>query len=112
MMDTYVYQAALWCEDCAKPIMAKLGQDPKFGSDHYPQGPYSDGGREADTPQHCDACHAFLENPLTQDGYQYVLEQLTDGRGNREVEALWLDFYGDDLLEDGRSLREHLKGDV
>jgi hypothetical protein len=47
-MDAYVYQAALWCEDCAKPLMAKLGQDPKFGSDHYPQGPYSDGGGEAE----------------------------------------------------------------
>jgi hypothetical protein len=36
-MDAYVYQAALLYTPCAEKVMAKLGQDPKFGSDHYPK---------------------------------------------------------------------------
>jgi hypothetical protein len=39
-----------------------------YDSDDLPKGPYADGGGEADTPQHCDDCRRFLENPLTGDG--------------------------------------------
>ncbi len=44
-------------------------------SEQWPQGPYPDGGGEADCPQHCDCCGAFLENPLTDDGDSYVREK-------------------------------------
>jgi hypothetical protein len=43
-----------------------------YDSDDYPKGPYPNGGGEADTPQHCDSCSVFLENPLTEDGRDYV----------------------------------------
>jgi len=70
----YVYRAALLCEDCASPKMYCLeyvnmvmgGRWPLPGwqdSTCYPQGPYSNGGGEADSPQHCDACGVFLETP-------------------------------------------------
>jgi hypothetical protein len=104
MMDVYLFQAALLCADCGAAMQAACvpGKD----SDSYPQGPYPDGGGEADSPQHCDHCRAFLENPLTQEGYRYVLEQVrthpstvTDG---------WLACYGEDYL-DGKPLREHLQ---
>lgn len=72
-MKAFIYQAALLCELCAKETSAKL--PPSADSDTYPQGPYGNGGGEADTPQHCDHCRVFLENPLTMDGGDYVREQ-------------------------------------
>ena len=94
IMDAYVYQAALLCGDCAKVVMGqKHGQNASDleDSDHYPQGPYSDGGGEADSPQHCDHCHVFLENPLTSDGYEYVRKEWN--ACGCSVTDLWCDFY-------------------
>jgi hypothetical protein len=62
-----------------------------YDSDEYPKGPYPDGGGEADTPQHCDHCHCFLENPLTSDGYDYVREKQN---------AEWDSFYDIDRDEE------------
>ena len=92
-METYIYQAALHCEDCAVKIMEGLSPSDDSGdSDDYPQGPYSDGGGEGDSPNHCDGCRAFLENPLTCDGYEYVQETVR----NRltVVSREWAEFYG------------------
>ena len=95
-MKTYIFQAAMLCEPCARAVMAT--RQPNEDSDHYPQGPYADGGGEADTPQHCDHCNAFLENPLTPDGAEYVVEaiaaQVLNGEGNRAVVKQWADHYG------------------
>ncbi len=86
-MDAYVYQAVLWCADCTDEIkkdLAKaagksvdemddeMGDETTYDSDDYPKGPYDDGGGESDSPQHCDGCHKFLENPLTQEGMAYA----------------------------------------
>jgi len=78
IMDAYVYQAALLCGDCAAKVKSGMvhGATLSKDSERWPQGPYSDGGGEADSPQHCDHCQVFLENPLTSDGYEYVREQL------------------------------------
>jgi hypothetical protein len=83
-MKAYIYQADIYCEDCGQAIKTELDKagktpaDPDdeytFDSDEYPKGPYSDGGGEADSPQHCADCHTFLENPLTSDGREYVRE--------------------------------------
>lgn len=85
-MDVYIYQAAIYCEDCRNPEM---------------EGPHSEGGGEADAPQHCDTCKAFLENPLTADGYDYVREQCFNAGTvhSSDVNALmpiaeWAEFYG------------------
>ncbi len=101
-MDAYIFQAALLCEDCAADIKTRLAANAaEEDSDRYPQGPYSNGGGEADRPQHCDSCHVFLENELTGDGYDYVREALEDNRdsarGNPEVLKEWSDFYGIDV---------------
>jgi hypothetical protein len=87
-MNAYIFQAASLCESCAKDTQTKLDRvatehgnvsfSYRKDSDKYPQGPYSDGGGEADTPQHCDHCGVFLENPLTGDGYAYVREQVRE----------------------------------
>jgi hypothetical protein len=70
----------------------------QYDSDDYPKGPFDNGGGEADSPQHCDSCGKFLENPLTDHGLQYVREQVAEdrasGRGDGVAAVLWADFYG------------------
>lgn len=112
-MRAYIYCADIWCEDCAKATMAELdaaGVQDDGDSDTYPQGPYSDGGGEADSPQHCGNRHdcpnghdvtaadgrtfhigAHLENPLTSHGEAYVRELVAEGDGL--CDELWRTFY-------------------
>lgn len=109
MTDVYLYAAALLCADCGEAQRADLrasGDAPEdeddessYDSDDFPKGPYPDGRGEADSPQHCDHCHVFLENPLTDDGRTYVQEQVRlayatkDFRGSRDVVSEWRVFY-------------------
>jgi hypothetical protein len=84
-------------------------------SDYYPQGPYADGGGEADSPQHCDHCGLLLENPLTGDGNRYVNEKLTeyarDGSGTLEVLEKWSNRYNVSLFAPGSVTLEDLQFD-
>ena len=122
-MKAYVYQADVLCEKCAISEMVRLtGGDltmealvslaslpAKEDSDTWPQGPYADGGGEADTPQHCGHCQLFLENPLTMDGVSYVQEQIYVGDGDQEVLREWHDYYWsvmDFPVEDPNPMRE------
>lgn len=72
-----------------------------YDSDKYPKGPYSDGGGEADCPNHCDHCGIFLENPLTKDGVAYTADMIREneqeGFGNLPVLTIWKQFYFDEL---------------
>lgn len=96
-MLTYIYQADLYCEDCAKQIKAELAyshesqSENTFDSGDYPKGPYPAG--ESDTPDHCGGCGIFLENSLTGDGEQYVKDAIRAGTGDPEVLATWKEFY-------------------
>jgi hypothetical protein len=119
MANAFVYQAALFCEACGESIRAnlrKVGKAPadaddegSYDSDDYPKGPFADGGGEADFPNHCDCgedCDdaivlsdgrkigAWLGNPLTSDGVDYVRGAVEKGG---EVATLWADWYSDDL---------------
>ena len=84
-MDAYIFQAALLCPTCAREVMGSVPIPPQmdplnehtWDSDDYPKGPYANGGGEADTPQHCDHCGVFLENDLTGDGEEYVMDALS-----------------------------------
>jgi hypothetical protein len=117
-MYAYVYQAALYCAACGEKlkdfpsIAAEIRHAPE-DSDSYPQGPYSDGGGEADSPQHCDGCGVFLENPLTGDGTRYVNEKLTEharnGSGNKTVLETWAKYYNAQAFEPGSVTREDLE---
>lgn len=78
-MKAYTYQAALLCEDCGKAKQSELlptldSRHLADDGDRFPQGPFPNGAGEADSPQHCDHCGAFLENPLTGEGVKYVRE--------------------------------------
>lgn len=82
MTYAYIYQAELLCACCAENVTRDLVRDGQVNtgdSDDFPQGPFPDGGGEADCPQHCGVCEAFLENPLTPDGYDYLERSLRDG---------------------------------
>lgn len=120
-MDAYVFQAALLCGGCGsatcdqlRPSIKELHPDfdeeneSTFDSDYFPKGPYPDGGGEADTPQHCDHCGGFLENPLTPDGVAYTADAIRDfdqdGHGAADVIATWRDFYGDAVRAYNESL--------
>lgn len=108
-MRAYIYNADLYCEECGDQIKHEItesGMAPKdpydeysYDSDDFPKGPFSDGGGEADHPQHCGnrECQVFLENPLTEDGHNYVLDCLLEnkatGAGKDEILALWSNFY-------------------
>jgi len=100
----YIYQADTYCEDCANAIKKQLStsgnvptnlDETQYDSDSYPKGPYHE--QEADAPQHCARCTRFLENPLTQAGYEYLREMVREhqvhGRGKDEVIQEWVDFY-------------------
>jgi hypothetical protein len=80
-MKAYVYQGSLLCEDCGDHVRKELAgeagasiqlMETGTDSDTFPQGPYPNGGGEADSPQNCDHCGTFLENPLTNDGDAYL----------------------------------------
>lgn len=95
-MKVYIFQAALLCADCgvrtrealAKSAPTNPDDESSYDSDVFPKGPYANGGGEADTPQHCDHCGTFLENPLTDDGCAYV-EEAVKRFGPSEVEESW-----------------------
>lgn len=113
IMDAYLYRAALYCSNCGDQIIKRLKEEGKapadpddeysFDSDNYPKGPFSNGGGEADSPQHCDGCQVFLENPLTGDGLDYVISAIRQaGDRNRFCEQQWKEFYSitdDDICE-------------
>lgn len=116
-MNAYICNAALICEDCAEETArdvfgATLEECQTMVDDaSAPEGPYADGGGEADSPQHCDnhdTCRnaiqvgdrkvgCFLENPLTSEGRKYVesacLEALRAGRVDSVALDVWAPFY-------------------
>jgi hypothetical protein len=120
-VNVYIYQAALYCEDCGrelrrmrktaaarggKPVPTDPDDESSYDSDDYPKGPYPNGGGESDCPQHCanmgDCANTpdgkagvFLENPLTSDGVEYVKQCLADDEGTGSTLAQqWAKFYG------------------
>lgn len=90
-----------------------------YDSDDYPKGPYADGGGESDTVEHCDAhdacinalrvrardpytgkrrtyrVGAWLENPLTEHGVEYVRHAIREPRGL--MRRRWARWYAKEL---------------
>lgn len=120
MLVAYIHQADIYCESCGQGLVTDLmceGYKDDGDSDTFPQGPYDNGGGEADSPQHCGMCQAFLFNPLTAYGVEYVRQKLAlyisgDDNPNeidwgmvadraqedgRETLAMWAEYYSDVL---------------
>lgn len=110
-MDVYMFQADLWCDDCARQYMreneppagADLEDEGSYESDDWPNGPYADSGGESDCPQHCGACSVFLGNPITDEGRSYVgnaiAQYAVNGSGDVAVLREWAEFYGITVTE-------------
>ena len=104
----YVYQGAVYCDDCAGLLMRSLGKVSKAlrlaGDSEVWPAPVGD-TPEADTPQHCAQCGALLEEySLTEDGCEYVLNKFDEyasyGGGDLGLPVLkqWRRKYSDALL--------------
>lgn len=97
--EVYIFQAALLCASCAtkhmaewahlKPAHVDDSDLTRHDSNEWPNGPYGDGGGEADSPQHCDHCGVFLNNPITCAGQAYVRELAAQG----PIPDEWRDAY-------------------
>ena len=91
--EAYVYQAALLCKDCGRALAEELrGAETEDDGDSgsFPQGPYPDGGGEADSAHFCDSgrgCLGAVEvaghrvgcplgNPLTSEGADAVVQSV------------------------------------
>ena len=89
----YAYQGSLLCQDCGRAIVEKLRSNDVLDegdSGTFPQGPYDDGGGEADSAHFCDLGTKCLNavdimghkigvplgNPLTRDGIAALAESL------------------------------------
>lgn len=66
-----------------------------YDSGDYPKGCY--GSSESDCPEHCGDCGEFLENDLTSDGNDYVVEavnaDLAAGCNDSVACTVWAPFY-------------------
>ncbi len=122
----YIYNASLYCEACGEKAREELTAEGKapddvedessYDSGDFPKGPYP--VSEADYPHYCDDCGAFLENPLTSEGVDYVRGLIEDaiisGKPGACV-AEWQAFYGIDpespravrLARMSDAMREH-----
>lgn len=106
----FIYQAALLCHRCGNAVRERLTSEGKapaqpdnestYDSKDFPKvaGVEGDGQSEADSPQHCDQCHAFLHNRLTSDGDAFVDEAVRRfvvlGEGRFAVLMEWVTHYG------------------
>jgi hypothetical protein len=114
-MNTYFYNGDIYCEPCGEGIRDLLsvpeydsfdpGDERTWDSSEWPKGPEGDGGGEADTPQHCGQCNLFLANPLTSDGYSYLITTIQHATiigADIDVGVLflWMSYYGSDGYRD------------
>lgn len=79
-MNVYMYAADLWCEECAAAIQDRLdgeGAEDTGDSGDYPQD-VSHLDSASDSPDNCGGCHRPLENPLTAEGIEYVVEHVRE----------------------------------
>jgi len=112
-----IFQAEVWCDDCAEKLRDRLWKDsPRwatfasrvdweaafgfidehlYDSCEYPKDhPDSE---VSDSPTHCRGCEKFLENDLTKDGANYVIEAVRDdlaaGHPDSTACTIWRKYY-------------------
>lgn len=100
-MNAFLFQAAFLCEDCATAVRRDLIRagyrvHAEEDSDNFPCGPYSPATRgEADCPDHCDHCNAFLASDLTGDGAAYVRDALAPVLARADLSTWTRDGFAD-----------------
>lgn len=106
----YIYCADIYCDDCGEAIARDCRGVDDGDSDTFPQGPFPNGGGEADCPQHCGSgadclnalevdghkVGAWLENDLTNHGVEYVRDAIAESRRTGQENAVvdyWAEVY-------------------
>ena len=120
-MDAYLFPETceFLCVDCAREAVCEERIDnpeAKSVSEMMEESCYSAGGGESDSPTHCASCGVFLDNPLTDDGADYVASEIADSmrylpENSRRVFREWAGAYGDyvGMAENiGKRILEHL----
>lgn len=107
-----IYQADIYCNECVEEIKKNLcttgtvekledvgvdlNDETTYDSDDYPK--YYNPHEESDCPQHCADCKEFLENSLTNDGFDYVRNAIENDLYNGNFDSIactvWAGFYG------------------
>lgn len=91
---SYAYNCEMICDDCAEKIKAELDCKDSGDTNEYPQYASSD---ESDCPDHCGHCGVFLENALTTDGEDYVIQNvncsLLAGLMDSVAVTEWMTYY-------------------
>ena len=97
----YIYQAALYCEDCGRKICEELkaagkapaepDDDRTFDSDSYPKSACDSGG-ESDSVEVCDKCGELLGNDLTTHGTEALQEMALENL-SRKAEHVNVEFW-------------------
>ena len=111
-MKIYMFDGDVYCKSCGEVIAATLPDPDAWEREHpdsnsYPVA-YDSSEGESDTPDHCGKCQRFLGRNLTDDGIEYVKEQVRELafmalHGNYstvpsyEIVKGWCDFYGIEL---------------
>jgi hypothetical protein len=93
-MIVFYFRGDVYCQPCGLQYVDECdrrGVEDNRDTDTYPQQALNN--EEADTPQHCADCDEFLENPLTDEGRQYVTDKIRERRGRKSILRLWKEFY-------------------
>ena len=98
---SWTHNGAIYCDGC---VPAKGCSDDRCDDSECCPQPVFSTGDEADTPQHCAACNAFLQNALTGDGVEWLRESLSSEHGTNEIKDEWRSFYGLDSLREWPTL--------
>ena len=97
----YMHEADLFCDDCGRKRVAGAearGDEDTGDSDDFPQD-VSHLDDTSDSPQHCGDCGVFMENALTDEGLEYVVESIIEDMAKSGAEAAcvslreWAPFY-------------------
>ena len=82
MVEGYVIDGEMYCEDCGSSI-------PDAGMVNV--------GCESDTPQHCGECGCLLTEELTEYGKDYVLDRLVNYDGDPVILLEWAEAFNFDV---------------
>ena len=99
-----IYTGNVYCEACGIAIRQKLTAEGKapadvanefsYESTDFPKGPYEE--LFSRRPCHCVECKQFLQNPLTEDGWEFVRAMVAENNAKGRISTAiiqWENFY-------------------
>lgn len=108
----YMYQAALWCDDCGAKMRERLDAEGKapadasdeysFDSDDYPKYVGEASDSESDSVSACDGCDELLGESLTAEGVAWLIgagKEVLERDDSRINADFWRKLLADGLYE-------------